>query len=183
MKKKEVSYFFDVYGPFSVKRDKGSCVSAQGDFWNEVKEWDDRVILAIGCYMFCLSFGSTKITPWYIGMTVAKTGFAGEIFTPHKVQKYNECLGKRNGKPVMFLFPLCTASKNRFSKAYSSGEGVIKWLERFLMAFAYEQYPAMGNIKDMRFLKNTTVRGVFGEPSRGKPPAEVNKACAALFGS
>jgi hypothetical protein len=52
-----------------------------------------------------------------------------------------------------------------------------------LMAFAYAQNPAIGNIKDMRFLKNTTVRGVFGEPNRGKPPTEVNKACIALFGS
>src|SRR6266850_3903682 len=29
MTKKEVSYFFDVYGPFSVKRDKGSCTSTE----------------------------------------------------------------------------------------------------------------------------------------------------------
>jgi hypothetical protein len=50
MIKKQVSYFFDVYGPFPVKRDKGSCTLIQRNFWKEVKEWDDGVLPAIGCY-------------------------------------------------------------------------------------------------------------------------------------
>lgn len=74
---------------------------------------------AIGCYVFCMKYGG-KIRPWYVGMTVAKAGFRGEIFQQHKLEIYNECLDGRRGTPVMFLFSLMTSEGNAFSKAVSS---------------------------------------------------------------
>jgi hypothetical protein len=176
-----MSYFFDVYGPFSVNRNGRDCPSAQRDLWHEAEQRGEGVSSAIGCYMFCISHGNT-ITPWYVGMTAARTGFRGEVFTSHKIGIYNECLNSNNGNPVVFLFPLCSNGRDRFSRAYSSGRRVIEWLERMLMGFAYARNPAMSNTRGMHFLKNTTVLGVFGEKRRGRPYAEVKEACAALFG-
>jgi hypothetical protein len=174
-------YFFDVYGPFPVNRDGRNCPSAQPDFWRQAEARGEPISSAIGCYLFCISHGS-KITPWYVGMTTARTGFRQEVFSPHKVRIYNECLNNRKGSPVIFLFPLCCNGPYRFSRAYSSGARVIEWLERMLMGFAYARNPAISNTRDMHFLKNTTVLGVFGTKSRGRPYTEVKEVCAALFG-
>lgn len=180
----ETSYFFDVYGPFPVSCEGHICAETQNHFWDLAENGargDEGLSKAIGCYMFCILHGK-NVTPWYIGKTNARTGFKQEIFTQHKRDIYNECIEAHNGRPAIFLFPLCCNSHDRFSKAYSTGKKVTEWLERILMGFAFRQNPDISNTRDMHLLRATTVRGVFGQKSKGQPHKEVVAARQALLG-
>jgi hypothetical protein len=134
--------------------------------------------------MFCLEDGET-IKPWYVGMTVNQNGFRDEVFTDHKLRIYNDCIGRRRGRPSLFLFPLVLNADNdryRFSRAYVSAGPVIAWLEKTLMGLAYARNPEIRNVKDMRRLRTVTVRGIMGPPKQGRPHADVALARRALLG-
>lgn len=97
--------FFDVYGPFDVIVHARTRTGKQKLFWNNIALSYSNLHSAIGCYMFCLEFrGKTK--PWYVGQTKARRGFRGEVFQPHKINIYNDCLRNYAGNPKMFFFTL-----------------------------------------------------------------------------
>jgi hypothetical protein len=134
--------------------------------------------------MFCLQDGRT-IRPWYVGMTVNRSGFQAEVFTDHKLEIYNDCIGRRRGVPSLFLFPLVLNADDdryRFSKAYVSGAPVILWLEKSLMGLAYAQNPEIRNVRDMTRLRSVTLRGIMGAAKQGRPHADVALARRALLG-
>lgn len=174
--------YFDTYGPFDVCRTEGTVSGKQKQFWSDVKENAGPLAEAIGCYLFCIRHG-TKYRPWYVGMTAAKTGFKGEVFQPHKLSIYNECLGKQRGAAVMFLFPLITDGEDyQFSRATKSKRQEIARLETTLMGFAYRRNPEISNVRDMKFLRNIEVLGLLGK-RRGRPFREAVEVRRALLGA
>ena len=172
--------YFDTFGPFDVERMAGSTTCSQMPFWQDVEEQWEGLGQAIGCYVFGIQFG-TKITPWYVGKTICANGFKGEVFQPHKIGIYDDCLGKQRGKPVMFLIALMKG-ENEFSTARKTGGGVINWLERTLMGMAFSQNAKIKNIRDMTFLKNVEVTGLMGEPRRGRKYKEELAIRKTLLG-
>ena len=119
-----------------------------------------------------------KLTPWYVGKTLAKEGFYGEVFTRHKLEIYNDTVAAKGGVPVMFLLPLMTPGA-RFSRAYSDGERVIAWMEVTLMGFAFRKNAEIKNIRDMTFLRNVEVLGLMGK-RKGRPHTEASLIRKAL---
>ena len=171
---------FDVYGPFVVKRDGQKCLRDQDALWTEVDKVDG-LSGAIGCYVFCLEWNGF-LKPWYVGMTVARDGFKGEAFQPHKLQIFSECMAAHNGAPMLFLFPLMSLSWERFSTARVTGKKSIAWLERTLMSMAFAQNDQLSNVRDMGNLKNVEVLGLLGPPVKGRPHREVTRVRQALLG-
>ena len=177
--------FFDVLGPFPIPRTDGRIERPGAAWWrDEVVSYWEGIASAIGCYLFCLQDGNT-IMPWYVGMTVNRSGCQGEVFTDHKLLIYNDCIGRRRGAPSLFLFPLVLNEDNdnyRFSKAFKSARPVIAWLEKALMGIAYARNPSIRNVRDMTRLRSVTLRGIMGPPKKGRPHADVALARRALLG-
>jgi hypothetical protein len=173
--------FFDVAGPFNIAASNRTCAAGQSEIWKAADEYDQGLSKAIGCYLFCLKHGES-LKPWYVGMTVARSGFKGEVFQAHKLQIYNEILSQSTVKrPVLFLFPLWT-SANRFSRAYASSRPKIAWLERTLMGMAYAQNPDLSNIRDMVKLRTIAVSGLLGPKQPGRQTSGVKQVRKALTG-
>jgi len=179
-----VGNFFDVYGPFDIEREAGIVLRSQPTFWENVREADDGLDKAIGCYMFCLRHGES-ITPWYVGMTIAVGGFFVETFTQHKLKVYNDCLDYKRGRPQMFFFPLMTGNSEdvgSFSQNRSQGAATIGWLEKTLMGMALQRNEDLWNQRDTTLPRSVTVRGIMGEARKGRQYGEVTEARRALFG-
>ncbi|MGQ3150385.1 hypothetical protein [Brevundimonas mediterranea] len=175
--------FFDVWGPFEIAHDGNWIKGAQGDLWSELEDRCEGLSTAIGCYMFCLRTHK-QIRPWYVGMTLAKAGFRGEVFQLHKLNSFNFVMNAHAtamARPILFFFPLMTPTR-RFSTAGSSGKPVIEWMERYLMMTAFARNPAITNVRDMAMLRRVEVPGLLGKRP-GRPHSDVQSVRQALFGS
>lgn len=163
---------FWTYGPYDVDIKKQSESEMKQAFWQQVAESDEaegfgRGSLkgAIGCYVFYMQYGE-KMTPYYVGLTKARTGFGGEIFTPHKINHYRKALTERpRHKGKMLLFPLATPT-GYLSLAYETNKPLIEWMERTLIGMALAKNPYLLNVRDTKNLRNCVVDGVFGIQSR-----------------
>ncbi len=136
MSEEEFGYYFETFGPFSVKLTKGKALRPSAEWWEEEVDYsfdDDDLSRAIGCYMFAM--GDAHIRPWYIGKTVNQRGFREEVFTEHKLTHYNWVLRQGyRGPPKLYLFPLITRPFQedwRFARGTSHNKA-IEWLERTL---------------------------------------------------
>lgn len=76
---------FETYGPFEF--DRNTLQLRKCDLWKAVEQRQDGLASAIGCYAFCLTYGS-KTLPWYVGKTIAQAGFQGEVLQKHKLDHY-----------------------------------------------------------------------------------------------
>ena len=143
-------------------------------FWNDVENYWEGLSNAVGCYAFCIENGR-KVRPWYVGKTLSKDGFAGEVFTPHKLDHYSEILAPgdaeksyRRGRPCIILFPLVTDTW-RLSTNRSSSDAYVDWLETTLIGMALSQNPEIANTSKTRFHREVYVRGLIGQQSQGHP--------------
>ena len=177
--------WFDVVGPVEMKRGEQGTKTGRKKFWADAiydPEYKE-LKTAIGCYLFCIRHGE-NYKPWYVGMTVAKTGFGREIFQPHKQAIYENCLTGHAGTPVWLILPLIADGDNaRFSRARGTGAKTIFWLERTLTGMAYARNRDLSNIKDMHHYKNIEVAGIMGTRDAGRPYTEITKVRRALFGT
>ena len=163
---------FETYGPFHLERDFSNDWRSR--FWADVEDSDEGLSNAIGCYAFCLTFG-TKTLPWYVGQTVNPNGFKAEVFTDHKMDHYRKILGaKPKQRASIFLFPLMTEGYS-FAKKSAKGSQAIDWLEKTLIGMALSKNPNLANNRDTRMLKNIYVNGVLGKQS----PGPLNVAASA----
>ncbi|MDB5363726.1 MAG: hypothetical protein JWO51_5023 [Rhodospirillales bacterium] len=179
--------FFDTYGPYDLARDGREIPAKQPDMWAEIrahsKQYDypeKGLESAIGCYAFGLKNG-TNYKPWYIGMTVAKRGFRGEILQPHKLAHYNTVVGSKKGTPVMFLFPLLTGNWH-FSRDRGDSVPLVRWVEKMLFGIALTRNPECRNQRDTKFLRNVEVRGVFNSRQPGRS-SEAMQAVRSMLGA
>jgi hypothetical protein len=95
---------FKVHGPFPVKVLKkagGRCLNADG-FWKTSDELK-RLSKEVGVYVFGIkASGAKTFFPYYVGQ--AKKNFEQEVFTPHKLVKFqNALLNFAKGAPALFL--------------------------------------------------------------------------------
>ena len=154
---------FWAYGPLPIDLDDLS------KFWNELDGWAEfdgleawELRRAIGCYVFVMQRGK-KLIPYYVGKTNAKTGFQGEIFTPHKRKHYRSAIeAKPTYKPKMLLFPLVTATE-KLSRGNTLHRGVIAWMERTLIGMALAKNEELLNARDTKLLRTCIVDGVLGK--------------------
>lgn len=91
---------YAVHGPFTITRKKanGLIASRRSDrdqkmFWERVRETDQKLPSACGCYVFALRAGRGS-TPWYVGLA-SKQDFEHECFGSHQVNIYNESIAKK----------------------------------------------------------------------------------------
>lgn len=172
---------FWTWGPFEYRSG-----FSRSEFWESVAEkarvygFDDYALRpAVGCYLFSTSRGSREI-PWYIGKTIADTGFYGEIFTPHKIEHYQAALEKSNKLAGnITLFALATPGK-KISYAGRSNKRLIDWLEKSLIGMGLSKNGELRNVKDTRYLKNVMVEGVIGPQRQGRPVEGARLAGRAL---
>src|ERR1035437_2519542 len=105
---------FQVEGPFEVPTYPGKAAKivdseALADFWDSAEGVGRRR----GCYLFAVRAGK-GFRPIYVGR--ATKSFKQEIFTPHKLEKYQRCMADfKKGTPVIFflLAPAAKGAPNR----------------------------------------------------------------------
>jgi hypothetical protein len=184
----KLTMYFDSYGPFRIAKSPDSKItSAQLTFWKEVRDkssyYDHKknaLEESFGCYVFGIEWGKT-LTPWDVGQTVAETGFKGEIFQRHKLDIYNDVAEKRNGNPIVFLFPLLTP-EGYLSKSRSAfNKSLVTWTERILFGFAITKNQDCKNKHSTMFLRKRTINGVMGPPVPGRPERMASQAKRLLF--
>ena len=174
---------FDAAGPFDF--DPYSKERQwRKQFWDGIEIPDnlDGLDFAIGCYVYCLERGE-RILPWYIGKTIAKNGFKGEIFQDPKVMRYREVTPKphRHGAKMM-LFPLVTAKNWKISWNTSErSKKAIDWLEKELIILALTRNPKLTNVRDTLLVKNVSVRGIMGQQPAGQPTKAARFVRRDLF--
>lgn len=147
---------FDVSGPFQVERHNGLVSTKRDDkatFWAQVEKWDASLSSAVGCYIFVVR-GVVR----YVGLA-ARQEFCSEIFTPHKLNQYNQALASVSGNPSIILIPKLTASE-RYARP-GTGHRDIYMLEDMLIGLALGRNPDLQNIKGTSLLKHMKVPGVL----------------------
>ena len=170
---------FETYGPFDLERDFST--GWRGRFWEAVEDpkgSHEGLSNAIGCYAFCLTFG-TKTLPWYVGQAVGLKGFQAEVFTDHKMTHYRNIVeDNRRHRASIFLFPLMKEGTDgwwSFSKNKTNGGQVIDRLEKTLICMALSKNPDLANIRDTKFQRDIYVNGILG----GQWPGRPSKAASA----
>lgn len=149
---------YHVFGPYEISFEKsGKAKRIPRDigriFWShELK----AIAKKQGCYVFAIRAGR-GFTPWYVGKT--KRCFEDEIFTSHKLVKYNAPLFTcKRGTPVMFF--ICkTGTKKIMNQA------TLKDMERELIQVAYFKNSSLTNKKHAKN-KRWAIAGV----TSGKKP-------------
>jgi hypothetical protein len=150
---------FSVEGPFQVPTYDGKVARVIDEdsfsrFWERIEIADDR-----GCYVFGIRAGR-GIKPIYVGR--ATKTFRQEVFTSHKLWKYQQCLADtKKGIPVMF-FVVSPSSRGK------PNVKVIKELEDFLIQTAVSKNPDLLNVKGTSKADwgiNGVIRGRQGQPS------------------
>ncbi|KQT77467.1 hypothetical protein ASG51_22435 [Methylobacterium sp. Leaf465] len=176
---------FDTYGPFLVHKTDNQVLRSQKLFWEavdyEATRWgyaSRQLEQAIGCY--ALVMYDRVYRPWYVGKTLAKAGFRGEIFEDHKLRIYTEYVSERRGTPYMFLFPLLTDG-GAFSKARSSASETVDWLEKTLIGMAFAKNRLLRNVASTKHLRTVTVSGLIGPRAPGRPNGYVVEARHAFL--
>ncbi|MCZ6653866.1 MAG: hypothetical protein O7D91_12670 [Planctomycetota bacterium] len=152
---------FQVQGPFEVPVYRGSAgriigASEGRRFFQAHKAHEKRV----GCYIFGMRAGR-GMTPAYVGK--ATKGFGQECFTPHKLEKYNQCLvDYERGTPILFFLEL----PNRRG---ATNVKHVKELESFLVQIGVASNVDLLNVQGTRVAEwsiTGVLRGGSGVPSR-----------------
>ena len=133
---------FEVHGPYTVSTSTGSA-------GRRIRKLEGRSLFARhpamterrGCYVFAIRAGR-GMTPIYVGKTTK--GFAQECFTPHKLEKYIQCLSDyKRGTPVLFFitFPKRQGRQN---------DNHLGDLERFLIQTGVAENPELLNVQNTK---------------------------------
>jgi hypothetical protein len=121
------------------------------------------------------------VKPWYVGKS-GKQRFYSEIFSPHKVNIYNDVAANQKGTPIIFLIAKRTKNGQRLSAPTKrkSGNRFINELEKLLIGAALEKNPKLKNIRDSSLLRRMIVPG-FINSTHGANKRDVIEFTAALF--
>ncbi len=140
-------------------------------FWDEeVEASEDGLSHACGCYLFAIRAGrGTK--PWYVGQSNKQT-FRKECLTEHKRGTYNDLLGQRSGRPLLFLVARRTATGRRFSKPSGTGYRDVDFLENTLIQIGLRRNGHLCNSQNTKMNRNMLVPGIMN-PTRGNPGEPV----------
>lgn len=148
---------YKVEGPFEVPFEVGAkgtkfISKPDDDFWEIAVGLNKQK----GCYLFGIRAGR-GIVPYYIGK--ATKSFRQEIFTAHKLQKYNHAMSDYSkGTPVMFFV---VQQKGNWSAA-EIGE-----IEKFLIPLAYLKNESLKNDQHIP-QKKWSIHNVVGGENKGR---------------
>jgi hypothetical protein len=163
---------FTVKGPFDVpvKKEKvGRIVTTEqaNEFWAS----HDAMQEDVGCYVF--GFRAARgLKPVYIGK--ATNAFKSEVFTPHKLNKYNQALASQaKGTPILF-FVVQEKRKGAINKR------AIDDAESYLIQTGLVANRSLLNDKKIA-IENWNIKGVI-RSTKGKPTKEAQdfKQCLGL---
>lgn len=170
---------YEVYGPFEVDMNtKRPWKERKSRFWKNVEDEVEGLSKAIGIYVFSTRHGSIR-TPWYVGKTVAKAGFRGEVFQDHKLSHY--VATTKRGERSIYLIAKVTPSGDRFCKPSDRSRREVDLLETAMIGMALQANPKVRNAKKTWFLKTCRVPGLFGPTIPGRP-TEAVAALRSTFG-
>ncbi|MGH9426867.1 MAG: hypothetical protein ACRD2L_11275 [Terriglobia bacterium] len=153
---------FAVVGPLKLSfyQGKGGRTLRNEDiraFWDVNRKYERRR----GCYVFGIRAGK-GYTPGYVGR--ATKGLKQEVFTFHKLVRYQQFMADyAKGTPVLF-FALAPAQKGKPNNSQ------IRAIEKYLIDLAITANPDLLNIKDTKPLDwgiKGVVRGGKGKTSSG----------------
>jgi hypothetical protein len=164
---------FEVKGPLKVPTYDGKAAKIVDSenlsaFWEATGELSGRR----GCYLFGIR-ASKGIRPVYVGR--ATKTFKQEVFTPHKLEKYQRCLADiAKGTPVLFfLMPQTRKGKPNLR--------VIRELEEYLIQTAVSRNPNLLNVQGTERASwgiAGVIRGSVGKPSQA---AQAFKKALGLY--
>lgn len=157
---------FIVRGPYEIaayKGKRGRNISAfEGRSFFDTHE---DLASERGCYVFATRAGR-GYTPWYVGK--ATKSFRQECFTPHKLNKYNECLVDiARCTPVLFF----VVARNARGVTGSNHIGEV---EDFLIQTAISVNPNLLNVKGTR-REEWSIAGVIRSRGRSSETAGLFK--------
>lgn len=171
---------YQVYGPFEIPRTPRTGTISRSrvkqNFWKKVAVADTDLPSGCGCYVFALR-SSRGTVPWYVGMTENRT-FKAESLDYHKLDRYNDVLLNRKGRPLLFLIAKKTKLE-RFAKPSTTKQHDIRFLETYLIGHALNRNPNLANQHKTKFLKSMYVPGVLN-PTQGRRSSSVAALCKAL---
>jgi hypothetical protein len=161
---------FYVYGPFEMKRNPDSRLIAHDNdskkiFWESVDEVEEGLSDSCGCYLFAMSASGSK-KPWYVGKA-EKQSFRSECFQPHKINHYNDIVGKFKGKPLLFLISKVTGNGS-FVKPSKNSNGPISALENMMIGMSIAKNKDLLNLKGTKMMRELIVHGVINA-NQGNP--------------
>ena len=168
---------FEIYRAFEIERKPTRLGLFEKAFWKTVNEEVNGLSEACGVYLFALQHG-TNIKPWYVGKT-EKKNFSFECFQATKINYYNDVLVAHPGRPLLFLIPRITATREKFSKPTKSGYRDIEFLETILIGYALEKNPELANVKKTKLLRDMEVPGILNSP-QARPTNAVQDLKSAL---
>lgn len=163
-----MEYILCLEGPFPVPFEKAAKGNAKHVRLEHGREfWRSPGMEAFkskqGCYIFATR-AAKGFRPWYVGK--AAKGFQKEVFTSHKLTKYNKALFKgAKGTPVIFFVM-------REGNACKLSAKVIGDMEKFLIQTALEKNPDLSNVQNTRNTPKWGIRGVV-RGGKGKPRANA----------
>lgn len=152
---------FEILGPADVPHQRnpaGRTITSSDarTFWKR----HPSVAPRRGCYVFAMRAGR-GVTPAYVGK--ATGSFQAEVFTPHKLNKYLNCLSLyRKGTPVLFFVALPV--KRGKPNAKHIGD-----LENHLIQAGISVNPKLQNergIKEVAWTISGALRSGRGRPSK-----------------
>lgn len=168
---------FQVKGPFDLEKKRGiitSSPNAKNEFWESVEKQNEGLSDACGCYIFYISAGGSML-PWYVGKA-ERQSFRRECFSPQKINRYNDAIAGRKGKPGLFLLPQINPS-GTYRKPTISVRPAIGELERLLIGFAMQRNSALTNVANTRYYRKLEIEGFFNSRNSigGRPPKDLRK--------
>jgi hypothetical protein len=152
---------FQVKGPYEVPTYPGRAAKIVdferlGEFWSST----DGLGTARGVYVFAVRAGRGA-RPIYVGK--ATNTFKQEVFTPHKLEKYQRCLADfRKGTPILYF--LCAPSSRG-----ALNRTAVRELEDFLIQTAVSRNPGLLNVRGTKredWAIAGVVRSGVGKPSK-----------------
>ena len=155
-----------VYGPFEVpirlvNRVKFIDTDRLSTLWTDSRV--TPIASKRGIYVFATRAGR-GFTPWYVGRTAK--GFEREVFTSHKVVKYQQLFADQvTGTPVLFF----VAKPGRPNVVPAP---VLREAEKELIAIAYRCNPMLVN-KQHAKPRAWSIRGVIGGGA-GRPSSNAS---------
>ncbi len=159
--------YYRPFGPFDIPRPIGKAGERwQSKFWKSVDQCKINLPTANGVYIFSIRHGA-KSTPWYIGKTCSEKGFKGEIFQPHKLGIYRECVSGRKGYPQIHFIAKVEENRDRFCRSSQRSWRQIDALETYLIGMGLTKNVHLQNDKKTSFHRELEITGVIGDSYTG----------------
>ena len=165
---------FVVEGPIKLNRYTNKNIltkETQDNLKKDIQADPNRnwLLGACGCYVLAKRFGKSY-TPWYVGKAGAQSVVV-ESLNSRNLNRLNEITNK--GVPVVFYLAMQTPTGKvkKITNGKKKGFGSIDFLENWLIAAALAKNKDLLNKKQVKYLKDLYVQGMFNPKAGDKTKA------------